>query len=33
MPKALFRAPEIGKLSTHGNEHYALSASAFLPAE
>ena len=30
---ALFRTPEFSKLSAHGNEHYTLSASAFLPAE
>lgn len=30
---ALFRTPEFGKLSAHGNEHYTISASAFLPAE
>ena len=30
---ALFRAPEFSKLSAHGNEHYTISASAFLPAE
>jgi heme-degrading monooxygenase HmoA len=30
---ALFRTPEFSKLSAHGNEHYTISASAFLPAE
>jgi heme-degrading monooxygenase HmoA len=30
---ALFRTPEFGKLSAHGNEHYTISASAFLPTE
>ena len=30
---ALFRTPEFSKLSAHGDEHYILSASAFLPAE
>ena len=30
---ALFRTPEFTKLSAHGNEHYTISASAFLPAE
>jgi heme-degrading monooxygenase HmoA len=30
---ALFAAPEFSKLSAHGNEHYVISASAFLPAE
>jgi heme-degrading monooxygenase HmoA len=30
---ALFAAPEFSKLSAHGNEHYTISASAFLPAE
>lgn len=30
---ALFRAPEFSKLSAHGNEHYTILASAFLPAE
>jgi heme-degrading monooxygenase HmoA len=30
---ALFRTPEFTKLSARGNEHYAISASAFLPAE
>jgi len=29
----LFRAPEFSKLSAHSNEHYTISASAFLPAE
>ena len=30
---ALFRTPEFSKLSAHGNEHYTISASAFVPAE
>jgi hypothetical protein len=30
---ALFRTPEFSKLSAHGNEHYTISAGAFLPAE
>jgi heme-degrading monooxygenase HmoA len=30
---AVFRAPEFSKLSAHGNEHYTISTSAFLPAE
>ena len=30
---ALFRTPEFSKLSAHGNEHYTISASAFLPVE
>lgn len=30
---ALFRTPEFSKLSAHGNEHYSISASAFLPTE
>mgnify|MGYP002134951892 CR=1 FL=1 len=30
---ALFRTPEFSKLNTHGNEHYTISASAFVPAE
>ena len=30
---ALFRTPEFSKISAHGNEHYTISASAFLPAE
>jgi heme-degrading monooxygenase HmoA len=30
---AVFRSPEFGKLSAHGNEHYRVSASAFVPAE
>jgi len=30
---ALFRTPEFSKLSAHGNEHYTISTSAFLPAE
>jgi heme-degrading monooxygenase HmoA len=30
---ALFRAPEFAQLSAHGNEHYTISASAFVPAE
>ena len=30
---ALFRTPEFSRLSAHGNEHYTISASAFLPTE
>jgi heme-degrading monooxygenase HmoA len=30
---ALFRSPEFGELSAHGNEHYTVTASAFLPAD
>jgi heme-degrading monooxygenase HmoA len=30
---ALFRTPEFSRLSAHGNEHYTISASAFVPAE
>ena len=30
---ALFRTPEFSRLSAHGNEHYTISASAFLPVE
>jgi heme-degrading monooxygenase HmoA len=30
---ALFRTPEFSKLNAHGNEHYTISASAFLPVE
>jgi heme-degrading monooxygenase HmoA len=30
---ALFRTPEFSKLNAHGDEHYTLSASAFLPAD
>jgi heme-degrading monooxygenase HmoA len=30
---ALFRTPEFSQLSAHGNEHYTISASAFVPAE
>ena len=30
---ALFRTPDFSKLSAHGNEHYTISVSAFVPAE
>ena len=30
---ALFRAPDVSKLSAHGNEHYTISVSAFVPAD
>jgi len=30
---ALFRTPDFSKLNAHSNEHYTISASAFLPAE
>ena len=30
---ALFRSPEFERLNAHGNAHYTISASAFLPAE
>ena len=30
---ALFRAPEFNRLNAHGNEHYTISASAFVPAD
>ncbi len=30
---ALFRAPDFARLSAHGNEHYMITASAFVPAE
>ena len=30
---ALFRAPEFARLNTHGNEHYRITASAFVPVE
>lgn len=30
---APFRSLEFGKLSAHGNEHYTVTASAFLPAD
>ncbi len=29
----LFRTPEFSKFSAHCNEHYTVSASAFLPVE
>jgi heme-degrading monooxygenase HmoA len=30
---ALFEAPEFGRLSTHGSEHYSVTTSAYLPAK
>jgi heme-degrading monooxygenase HmoA len=30
---ALFRAPEFSRLNAHGNLHYTVSASAFMPAD
>jgi hypothetical protein len=30
---ALLRTPEFSRLSAHGNEHYTITASAFVPAE
>jgi heme-degrading monooxygenase HmoA len=30
---ALFRAPAFAELNAHGQAHYAISASAFVPAE
>lgn len=30
---ALFRAPEFVRLNAHGDEHYTIRASAFVPAE
>jgi heme-degrading monooxygenase HmoA len=30
---ALFQKPEFSKLSAHGNEHYTISTSAFVPTE
>jgi heme-degrading monooxygenase HmoA len=30
---ALFRTPEFAELNAHGNEHYSISTSAFLPTE
>lgn len=28
---AIFRAPEFARLSAHGNEHFTITVSAFLP--
>ena len=30
---SLFGTPEFSKLNAHGNEHYTITTSAFLPAE